>query len=101
MDPWYPLGNADMLEVVHMGVHVAQMTGHAGIRAGFDAVTKNAAKIMHLSGYGLAAGCDASFVLLQAKDVVDALRLRANRLAVWKRGKLVAETAEVRPVLHL
>jgi cytosine/creatinine deaminase len=100
MDPWYPLGTGDMLEVAHMGLHVAQMTSHAGMRACFEAVTTNAASIMHLSGYGLAAGCDASFVLLQAHDVVDAIRLRAQRLAVWRRGKLVAETAEVRPVLH-
>jgi cytosine deaminase len=27
MDPWYSLGCADMLEVAHMAVHVAQMTG--------------------------------------------------------------------------
>jgi cytosine/creatinine deaminase len=101
MDPWYPLGSGDMLEVAHMGLHVAQMTSQAGIRACFDAITASAAKIMHLPGYGLAAGCDASFVLLQARDVVEAIRLRANRLAVYKRGRLLAETAEVRPVLHI
>jgi cytosine deaminase len=101
MDPWYPLGCADMMEVAHMGLHVAQMTGHEGIRACFDAVTTNAAKIMHLPGYGLAPGCDASFVLLQASDVVDAIRVRANRLKVFKRGKLIAETPELKPALHL
>jgi cytosine/creatinine deaminase len=101
MDPWYPLGTGDMLEVAHMGLHVAQMTSQAGIRAAYDAVTTNAAKIMHLEGYGLDAGCDASFVLLQASDVVDAIRQRANRLLVFKRGKLVAETNPLAPVLHL
>jgi cytosine deaminase len=101
MDPWYPLGSGDMLEVAHMGLHVAQMTGQAGMRACFDAVTAHAAEVMHLPDYGLQPGCDASFVLLQARDVVDAIRLKANRLAVYRRGKLVAETAEVRPVLHL
>ena len=78
-----------------MGLHVAQMTSQAGIRACYDAVTTNAAKIMHLEGYGLEAGCSASFVLLQARDVVEAIRLRANRLNVWRRGKLLARTAEV------
>ena len=95
MDPWYGLGSGDMLEVAHMGLHVAQMTSQKGIRACFDAVTVNAAKVMHLRGYGLEAGCDASFVLLQARDAVEAIRLRANRLKVWRRGKLLAETAEV------
>ena len=68
MDPWYGMGCGDMLEVAHMGLHVAQMTSQKGIRACFDAVTANAAKVMHLQGYGLEPGCDASFVLLQARD---------------------------------
>ena len=101
MDPWYPLGTGDMLEVAHMGLHVAQMTSQPGIRACYEAVTTNAAKIMHLDGYGIEAGCDASFVLLQATDVVDAIRRRANRLKVYKRGKLVAETPEVTATLHV
>jgi cytosine/creatinine deaminase len=98
-DPWYPLGSADMLEVAHMGLHVAQMTGVAGIQACFDAVTKNAAKLMHLEGYGIEKGCEASFVLLQATSTVDAVRLRPARLAVWKQGRLLAETPEVVPRL--
>ncbi|MES2363147.1 MAG: amidohydrolase family protein [Pseudomonadota bacterium] len=101
MDPWYGMGSGDMLEVAHMGLHVAQMTSQAGIRQCFDAVTSNAAKVMHLQGYGLEAGCDASFVLLQARDAVEAIRLRANRLKVWKKGTLVAETAEVVARLQL
>ncbi|CDS52972.1 Cytosine deaminase [Polaromonas sp. CG9_12] len=95
MDPWYSLGSGDMLEVAHMGLHVAQMTSQQGMRACFDAVTLNAAKVMHLKGYGLEVGCDASFVLLQARDAVEAIRLRANRLKVWRKGVLVAETPEV------
>ena len=95
MDPWYGMGSGDMLEVAHMGLHVGQMTSQKGIRQCFDAVTTNAAKVMHLKGYGLEVGCDASFVLLQARDTIEAIRLRANRLKVWKKGKLLAETAEV------
>jgi cytosine deaminase len=95
MDPWYGMGSGDMLEVAHMGLHVAQMTSQKGIRACFDAVTTNAAKVMHLQGYGIEPGCDASFVLLQARDPIEAIRLRANRLKVWKKGKVVAETPEV------
>jgi len=95
MDPWYGMGSGDMLEVAHMGLHVAQMTSQKGIRACFDAVTVNAAKVMHLEGYGLAPGCDASFVLLQAADVVEAIRLRANRLKVWRRGRLLAQAPEL------
>ena len=53
MDPWYSLGSADMLEVAHMGLHVAQMTSQAQMRACFDAVTTNSARILGLEGYGL------------------------------------------------
>ncbi|MGQ2981346.1 MAG: amidohydrolase family protein [Polaromonas sp.] len=101
MDPWYGMGSGDMLEVAHMGLHVAQMTSQKGIRQCFDAVTVNAAKVMHLDNYGIAPGGDASFVLLQARDVVEAIRLRANRLKVWRRGALVAETTEVAAKLQM
>jgi cytosine deaminase len=95
MDPWYGLGSADMLEVAHMGLHVAQMTSQQGMRDCFDAVTVHAARLMHLTGYGLEVGCDASFVLLQARDPVEAIRLRASRLSVWKKGQLLAQTPPV------
>ncbi|MGJ7542009.1 amidohydrolase family protein [Variovorax sp. LT1R16] len=101
MDPWYGMGSGDMLEVAHMGLHVAQMTSQAGIRRCFDAVTTNAAKVFHLPNYGLEAGCDASFVLLQARDPVEAIRLRATRLKVYRKGVLLAETPPVVANLHI
>ena len=101
MDPWYSLGSGDMLEVAHMGLHVAQMTSQAAMRQCFDAVTVNAARVMGLEGYGLEVGCHADFVLLQARDPVEALRLRATRLKVFRRGRLVAESAPAQAILHL
>ena len=92
MDPWYSLGSADMLEVASMGLHVAQMTSQAAMRQCFDAVTSAPARLMQLEGYGLEAGCHADFVLLQARDPVEAIRLRATRLAVYRRGRCVART---------
>ncbi|SOY67470.1 cytosine deaminase [Cupriavidus taiwanensis] len=90
MDPWYGLGSGDMLEVAHMGLHVAQMTGQEAMRACFDAVTATPARILGLDGYGLAPGCRADLVLLQARDPVEAIRLRATRLRVLRAGKTVA-----------
>jgi cytosine deaminase len=101
MDPWYPLGQADMLEVANMGIHAVPMTSREAMRWSFDAVTVNPAKAMHLEGYGLAAGCYADMVLLQAKDPIDAIRLKANRLKVIRRGKVIAETPERMTTLHL
>jgi cytosine deaminase len=92
MDPWYSLGNADMLEVAAMGLHMAQMTSREEMKFCFDAVTEAPARIMHLDGYGIAPGCNADLVILQAADPIEAIRLKATRLAVIRRGKVIAET---------
>ncbi len=93
MDPWYPLGRADMLEVASMGLHVAQMTGQDAMRQCFEAVTRTPAALLGLDGYGIAPGCHADMVLLQAQDSIEAIRLKAARLKVWRRGQLVASAA--------
>jgi cytosine deaminase len=92
MDPWYSLGQGDMLDVAHMAIHVAQTTSRAGMREAFEAVTSVPAAILGLDGYGLQVGCHADFVLLQARDPIEAIRLKATRLAVVRRGRVVAET---------
>ena len=91
LDPWYPLGSADMLDAAYMGLHVAQMTGQAEMRRCFDMVTTDSAAIMGLADYGLAPGCRASLVVLDAGDPIEAIRLRAQRLLVLARGRVVAE----------
>jgi cytosine deaminase len=101
MDPWYSLGSGDMLEVAHMGLHVAQMTGSDAMRRCFDAVTMAPARILGLEGYGLEAGCHADFVLLQAHDPIEAIRLRATRLAVVRRGKVIARAPAATATLDL
>ncbi|WIY25645.1 amidohydrolase family protein [Parasedimentitalea psychrophila] len=93
MDPWYSLGRADMLDVASMGLHVGQLSSRADMTWCFEAVTSNSAKIMGLQGYGLQKGCAANMLLLQARDPIEALRLRATRLAVIRAGKVIARTA--------
>jgi cytosine/creatinine deaminase len=92
MDPWYSMGSGDMLEVGHMAIHVAQMAGIDDRKRIFDALTVNSAKTMGLEGYGLEKGCNADLVILQARDPLEALRLKPNRLAVIRRGKVIART---------
>ncbi|WP_417695062.1 amidohydrolase family protein [Roseibium sp.] len=92
MDPWYSQGSGDMLEVASMGFHVAQMTSRADIRYAFDCATKHPAKALGLQGYGLEKGCKADMVLLQAADTIEAIRMKATRLAVVKAGKVICET---------
>ena len=92
MDPWYSMGSGDMLEVGHMAIHVAQMAGLEDKRKIFDALTVNSARTMGLEGYGIEKGCHADLVILQARDPAEALRLKPNRLAVIRRGKIIART---------
>jgi len=93
MDPWYPMGSADLLEVASMGLHLAQMTGQADLRRAFEMVTTVPAGILGLEHYGIAPGCHADLVLLQARDPIEAIRLRPPRLAVLRRGCVVSEQA--------
>ena len=101
MDPWYSLGGADMLDVAHMGLHVAQLTSREAMRFCFEAVTTNPARVMQLDGYGIAVGNHADLVVLQAQDPIEAIRLRARRLAVIRRGKVIAETPAETTTLSL
>jgi cytosine deaminase len=101
MDPWYSFGSHDMLEVAQMGLHVGQMTGVEEIKQVFAAVTENAAKVMNLVDYGITPGCNADFVLLQAKDPAEAIRLRAARLYVVRRGAVIARSEPAQSELTL
>jgi len=93
MDPWYSMGSGDMLEVGHMAVHVGQLGGIEDKRAVFDALTVNSARTMGIEGYGLAPGCRADVVVLQARDPAEALRLKAARLWVIRGGRVLARSA--------
>ncbi len=101
MDPWYSLGSADMLEVAHMGLHVAQMTGQDAMKACFNAVTVAPAKILGLADYGLKVGCYADMVVLDAGDAIEAIRLRATRRYVIRRGVVISQSQAARAQLNL
>ena len=101
LDPWYSFGTYDMIEVAHMGLHVAQMTGVEQMRQIFAAVTTNGARALGLEGYGLEPGCHADIVILQAGSPQEALRLKPARLQVIRRGKVIAETPPVLSRLSL
>ncbi len=90
LDPWYSLGTADMLDVAFMGLHVAQMTHPDEMARCFTMVTETNAAIIGLEDYGIRPGALASLVVLDAATPTEALRLRASRLAVISKGKVIA-----------
>ena len=101
MDPWYPLGSHDMLEVAHMALHCCHMTGIDEMKSCFNAITRNAAAILHLENYGINKGSNGDLVILQCKDPIEAIRLKPARLFVIRRGKVISSTIPVKYELNL
>ncbi len=101
MDPWYPLGRGDMLEVSSMAWHLSQMTRPEHSDIMIDMITENGAKTLGLAEYGIQVGHPANFVVLQAKSAAEALRLKPNRLFVVRDGVVLAETPAQQALLHL
>jgi len=91
-DPYYPFGRGDMLELAFVMCHAAHLGSPRELESAFDMVTYSAAKGMRMEHYGVRVGDCADLVLLDAGSVRDALRLQPDRLAVIKRGRIVAET---------
>lgn len=93
-DPWYPLGNGNMRDVVFMGLHVCQMMGYEDILNSYRFVSTNAAKTLHLGEtYGIKAGNPASFIILDAKNYNEALNYNSPVLRSYNKGNLIAKAA--------
>ncbi|MCK6206118.1 cytosine deaminase [Bacillus infantis] len=93
-DPWYPLGTGNMLQVLHMGIHVSQLMGYEEIVRSFDLITDNSAKTLHIEdSYGIEAGKPASFIVLDAENEYEAIRKQAAVLYSIRNGRIIAQTS--------
>ena len=101
LDPWYPLGRADLLDIAWLAAHACHLTDTAGLAACFDAVTRTPAEIMGLDHFGLRPGAAADLVVLAAADPIEAVRLRPARTQVIRRGEVVAQTPAARSTISL
>ena len=87
-DPWYPLGNGNMMNILDHGIHICQMMSFEEIERAFELITVNGAKTMHVQKeYGLEAGKPANFLVLEADSVFEAVRQRAGVLRSVRNGK--------------
>lgn len=91
-DPWYPLGTANMLQVLHMGMHVGQMMGYPELNNGLNLITENSARTLHLQDYGIEVGKSANCIILPAENGFDALRRQVPTRYSIRKGKILAET---------
>ncbi|MDP4164268.1 MAG: cytosine deaminase [Bacillota bacterium] len=92
-DPWYPLGTGNMLQVLHMGLHVCQLMGYEQIMDSIDLITTNSAKTLHIEDqYGVEVGKPANFIVLPATDSYDAIRRQVSVRYSIRNGEIIAET---------
>jgi cytosine deaminase len=100
-DPWYPLGTANMLQVLHMGLHVCQLMGYGQIDDGLKLITSHSARTLNLTDYGLAAGNSANLVILPAESGFDAVRRQTPVRYSIRQGVVIAETKPAETTLYL
>lgn len=91
MDPWYPLGVGDMLQVLFMAVHADQIMGHQELADSINLITYNASKAWrNTTHYGLEEGKKANFMVTNGFSVLDVLRTLGPPLYVVKDGRIIA-----------
>lgn len=92
-DPWYPLGTGNMLQVLHMGIHITQLMGYEQIKNSIDLITKNSAKTLHIENmYGIEEGKPGNLIVLEAENKYEAIRKQAAVLYSIRNGEVIAET---------
>ncbi|MDD4778129.1 MAG: amidohydrolase family protein [Fermentimonas sp.] len=86
-DPWYPLGNGNMMNVLDNGIHLTHLASYEEIEKSFDLITFNGAKTMMIDDYGLEVGKSANFIVLNESDEFEAIRKRVGVLASVRNGE--------------
>lgn len=94
-DPWYPLGNGNMMNILDNGIHLTQVASYEELESAFDLITYNSAKTMMLEDqYGLEAGKPANFIILNESSVFEAIRKRVAVLASVRHGNFLFRRKE-------
>lgn len=89
-DPWYPLGNGNLMYVLDAGFHICHLTAPEYMSRALDLISCNGAKTMSLGDrYFLKEGNPASFIVIDAGSDFDALRNRAGVLMSVRNGKVL------------
>ncbi|MCI1899118.1 MAG: cytosine deaminase [Enterobacter sp.] len=91
-DPWYPLGTGNMLQVLHMGLHVCQMMGYQQIDSGLNLITHNSARTFGLTDYGIEKGNPANLIILPVENGFEAVRCQVPVRWSIRQGRVIATT---------
>lgn len=93
MDPWYPLGSGNLMNILDIGLHACHLTDDEHIWNALDLITVNGARAFGVADeeYGLAAGKPASFLVLDATNAYEAICLRSRVLRSVRKGSELFE----------
>ncbi|MEM0305245.1 MAG: amidohydrolase family protein [Saccharolobus sp.] len=91
MDPWYPLGIGNMLQVLFMAIHLEQLTGEEELLQSINLITYNAAKAWRKKDYGIEVGKEANLLITDSEDVIDLIRFMSPPRYVIRKGKVIAK----------
>ena len=97
-DPFHPIGDYDPLKVANLGVIAAHMSASSQVLTTLEIVSGHPAKALRLPNYGLTVDSSADFVVLDATSALEALSHIPARVAVYKRGQLIASTTIKRQI---
>jgi cytosine deaminase len=100
IDPWYPMGKADLIDAAHLALHFTYMSGREEITEMLRLATERGARTLGVEDeYGIEEGKPADCVIFDAKTPIDVISLRATRRYVVRRGRVIAETTPARTTL--
>ena len=88
-DAYYPLGRNNMLEVAFLAAHLLWMTTSREMETLYDMITVKAAKAVNIRDHGLKVGANANLVVLDAPNILEALREHEAPRFVISHGNLV------------
>ena len=95
-DPWYPMGNGNMMNILDNGIHLAQIMSSEDVKTNFDLITYNGARCLNIQdSYGLEVGKAANFIVLNETSVYDAIRRRVDVLASVRNGEFLFRRKEM------
>ena len=90
-DPWYPLGNGNLMNQLDFAIHISHLMSVEQIWNALDYITVNGAKTLHLSDYGIREGSSASFIVIDAPNEFEAVRERAGIIRSVRKGRTIFE----------
>ncbi|WP_368228672.1 cytosine deaminase [Aeromonas sp. R10-1] len=101
-DPWYPMGTANMLQVLHMGLHVCQIMGYEQINDSLKLISCHSARTLNVQDrYGIEVGKPANLLVLPAENGFDAVRRQVPVRYSIRHGRVIADTRPAETTLHL